>query len=250
MVNAVDVSDGHKVLLWDIDGTLISLGADPLGPFRLALAGKGWLACADLDVNVHGSTDLGICEALLRERRSADDTLPRSHELLREVERVTLGNASVLRGREVLPGALPVLVRAATLGWTNALVTGNSRKRAEAKLDAVGLRSQFDWTLSGFGDESTERSELVMLVGNSAMRRVAGQSDGSQQALAIVVIGDTPLDMRARRLGDGGIGVATGAYSELDLRDAGADLTVASLESGHDAIATFLSGQGGRRPRQ
>lgn len=236
-----------RFLLWDIDGTLISAGPDPMAPFRVALARLGWINGAVLDVEIHGRTDLGICLALLGSERDAEDMLARAHELLRETERTTFDQAQMLLGdRTVLPGVSCVLSAAAALGWVNGLATGNSRKRAELKLDMTGIRSVFDWSVSAFGGNAAVRDDVIRqaqaLVTRSVTRH--GARTLPHQAPTVVIVGDTPIDMAGRRLVDGAIGVATGLYSTRVLQEAGADLVVASLERGYEEVLSFLSKAG------
>ncbi len=107
------------------------------------------------------------------------------------------------------------------------LATGNIREGAALKLDFYSLSHYF--RDGGFGDDAEERSEVVAI----AIERLANllnassTDDGKSE---VYVIGDTPRDVQAAKANDAiAVGVATGRYSEEELRADGADLTLPDL---------------------
>ncbi|MFW6032621.1 MAG: HAD family hydrolase, partial [Phycisphaeraceae bacterium] len=105
------------------------------------------------------------------------------------------------------------------------LLTGNYSRAAPLKLAAAGIDP--DWfTLTAFGDEGDTRPELVQV----ALRKYHQQTGLPADPRRVVVIGDTPRDVDcAKAHGCVAFCVATGSYSEVELRDAGADVVVPDL---------------------
>lgn len=133
----------------------------------------------------------------------------------------------------VLPGVPEVLSRLRRRGQLLGLLTGNLERVAMAKLRHADLAGYFD--TGGFGEESEVRAHLVPVALQKA-GQMAGHEIPPHRA---VVIGDTPFDVEAGRVGGTRtVGVATGPYSEDDLRAAGADLVLPSLE---DAVEKLLA---------
>src|ERR1044071_95546 len=85
-----------------------------------------------------------------------------------------------------IPGAAAVVDALHARGWTQGLVTGNARRCAYVKVKAAGIDAA-RFPFGGFGDEHGDRNELARL----ALSR-AGRS-----AERVVLVGDTPNDIRA-----------------------------------------------------
>jgi phosphoglycolate phosphatase-like HAD superfamily hydrolase len=106
-----------------------------------------------------------------------------------------------------------------------SVLTGSIRPVAEMKLAALGLRDGLDLCIGAYGDDHEDRTQLVHV----ARRRAAGvhgQTATDFSGTSTVIVGDTPLDVSAAlAAGARVVGVATGVYSEGELREAGA-LTV------------------------
>ena len=104
-----------------------------------------------------------------------------------------------------------------------ALLTGNFAGGAEIKLGHFDLWRRF--AFGAFGDDHVNRRDLVpVAVREAASRGVV--------PTAVVVIGDTPLDIDcAHAHGAMAVAVATGHYDEAALARAGADLVVPTLEA-------------------
>ena len=153
-----------RILLWDIDGTLIH--SVRTGGYKLytipvleeIFGTSGRLA----EMRVSGMTDLQIVyEALNDAGISREEILARADVLVarltEEARRVT-GNG--VKFFEVLPGVRETLQAFADHPrYESALVTGNIKPMAYLKMELVGLDHFF--TLPGaFGDESHNRRDL------------------------------------------------------------------------------------------
>ena len=202
-----------RVLLWDIDGTLIRsvrTGAykDYTIPVLEEIFGtSGRLA----DMHVSGMTDLQIVfEALNDAGISQEEILARAEVLVsritEEARRVT-GNGA--RFFELLPGVRETLEALdANPRYQSALVTGNIKPMAELKMELVGLDRFF--TLPGaFGDESHNRRDLP----GSAAERIRKHLQIDLAPEQFIVIGDTPNDIDcAHHFGARAVAVGTGRF--------------------------------------
>ena len=216
----VSEPDGLRILLWDIDGTLIrsartGMFKDYTAPAIESVFGTaGRLA----ELSVSGMTDLQIvAEALRDEGFTPPQIRERLDELraiyMREMERVTGEGQPVFY---VLPGVREALEAAeASPRYLSALLTGNLEPAAHLKMRLVGL-SHFFQLPGAFGDDSHDRRDLPALARERLSRRLGLDLKPSQH----VVVGDTPNDIAcAKHSGARAVAVATGhAYTAADLR--------------------------------
>src|SRR6185312_6709755 len=208
-----------RILLWDIDGTLIR-STRPGGykvytiPVLEEIFGTaGRLA----DMQVSGMTDLQIViEALSDAGVSQDEILTRAEllvsRLTEEARRVT-GNGE--KFFELLPGVRETFEALASHPrYQSALVTGNIKPMAQLKMELVGLDQFF--TLPGaFGDESHNRRDLP----SRAAERIRKHLNLDLAPEQFIVIGDTPNDIDcARHFGARAVAVGTGRiYSAQEI---------------------------------
>ena len=208
-----------RILLWDIDGTLIH--SAKVGGYKLytipvleeIFGTAGRLA----DMHVSGMTDLQIVfEALSETGISQDEILARAEVLVSrltdEARRVT-GNGE--KFFQVLPGVRETLdALAKHPRYESALVTGNIKPMAELKMELVGLDHFF--TLPGaFGDESHNRRDLPA----RAAERIRKHLQMDLAPEQFIVIGDTPNDIDcARHFGARAVALGTGRmFSEAEI---------------------------------
>ena len=200
-----------RILLWDIDGTLIRSAR--VGAFKdytvPVLEGVFGTAGRLPEMSVSGMTDLQIiAEALRDEGFTREQIRERLDDLrvryMQELERVTNKDRELFY---LLPGAREVL--AATRQhprYHNALLTGNIKPAAHLKMRLVGLSDFFDLP-GAFGDESHDRRDLPEL----AAGRINAHLNLDLSPSQFIVIGDTPNDIAcARHFGARAVAVATG----------------------------------------
>jgi len=199
-----------RVILWDIDGTL--LHSRRHGAFRDYMApamSRVFGTAGRLDeMVVSGMTDLQIfVESLSEEGFTAEQVRGRLPELtslfLEGMERMAAEGELFA----ALPGAraaLEALEREAR--YLNSLLTGNVEPAARLKLRLVGLDGFF--RLPGaFGDLSHDRRDLPAVARERISRHLGQDLDPAQ----LIVIGDTPNDIAcARHFGARAVAVATG----------------------------------------
>jgi phosphoglycolate phosphatase-like HAD superfamily hydrolase len=218
-VSASVAASDRRILLWDIDGTLIRstrVGAFKEYTIPVLESVFGTAGCLP-EMQVSGMTDLqivgealrleGITEEHIRERI---DDLRQSY--MEEMKKAT-GNGE--KFFELLPGVREALTAVSDHPkYESALLTGNIEPAAQLKMELMGLTEFF--TLPGaFGDESHNRNDLPAIAAERIQKYLGLELDRSQ----FIVIGDTPNDIAcARHFGARAVGVGTGRlYTAADL---------------------------------
>jgi phosphoglycolate phosphatase len=214
----VTASPRPTVLLWDIDGTLISTA----GAGRRAIVhtferrfGRGDVLSFPFD----GMTDPVIVrQGLQALGMPAEDiekeiapTLQAYVQVLTEV----CAQANDFRVHAGISAALTLT--AGRPGFANGLGTGNIEIGARLKLERVGLFTHFGF--GGYGSDHHDRAELLAV----GAHRGAARLGHPRERCRVVVIGDTPKDIAAARaIGAECIAVATGSFKTPALREQGA----------------------------
>jgi phosphoglycolate phosphatase len=110
---------------------------------------------------------------------------------------------------------------------------------ARLKLEPHSLNRFFSF--GAFGDDHEDRNELLPI----AVRRLREEFGVAVEYEDCIVIGDTPRDIAcAHENGSMALAVATGPYSEDELRDAGAQMVVSDL-SDTSVVCEWLLGNRG-----
>jgi phosphoglycolate phosphatase-like HAD superfamily hydrolase len=226
-----------RLVLWDIDGTLIDsagLGRDAFLEAFERVTG----APAERFVPFAGRTDLEIAHGLLEAAR-----IERPEQLLGDFERALAEamaeRAALVRQRgRALPGAQETLRRLhGEPGVMQSLLTGNIEPNAEVKLAAFGLDELLDLEIGAYGSDHTRRGELVTV----ARRKALELRGVALEPRDVVLVGDTPLDVAAAIEGGArAVGVATGPYDEAELRGAGADAVLSDLTHPPSVVEAVL----------
>lgn len=224
------------VVLFDVDGTLVSTG------------GAGRRAMSDAFAEVHGSPEAmeGIELAGATDRAILRSALSRLDLPLTDARFDAIVRAYLTRledevqrspGYRVHRGVrrlLASLERDAHIGL--GLGTGNVREGAMVKLRRGELSRYFRF--GGFGSDAEARDELLEL----GIRRGAEAMGMSRARVRAVVVGDTPKDVVASRaVGAECLAVASGSASEAELREAGAVRVVSDLTQ--HGVVSFLRGE-------
>lgn len=201
-----------RILLWDIDGTLMrsTLQGGYRKYFAATMERVFGSAGSLAEIVPSGMTDTQIMfEALRGEGFTAAQIFARKETLL-EVFKAEMTRVLAQNGEpyETLAGAREILTATAQdPGFINALLTGNLSVAAEIKLRSVGLWDYFAGAPNAFGEISHERKDLAHEAGRLFNQRFDFEFSPQQ----FIVIGDTPNDIScARAFGAKAVAVATG----------------------------------------
>ena len=215
-----------KVLLFDIDGTLVLTGRAGVRAMNRACEQVFGHSNALDGVAVAGRTDSIILHDALRAiGHEMDEDL---FAQLRDAYVTLLREEILLPGegtKAVLPGVAGLLdaLRARPDVFL-ALLTGNFEEGARIKLEHFDLWRYFK--CGAFGDDAADRNALVPFALDRA--RACGLDAIAPED--VFVVGDTPHDVAcARAVGAVPVGVATGSFSVADLRGSGADIVFPDL---------------------
>lgn len=220
----------RKLVLFDIDGTLLlSQGAGRRA--ILAALADSLPDGAPLDgVRFDGKTDPQIVVELLA---AAGDAAPGEPARIRDVldRYVALLEVELRRPdhrTEVLPGVLALLESLEALpDVALGLLTGNVRRGAWLKLHSARI-DDARFPVGAFGCDDARRPALPAIAASRAENLFGRVPAGAD----VVIIGDTPADVACGAgIGARAIAVATGGYSEADLRETGAHAVFPTLQS-------------------
>jgi phosphoglycolate phosphatase-like HAD superfamily hydrolase len=234
-----DGSMPHRLVLWDIDGTLITTGV--VG--RQALE-RGAADAADLgtvpEVSMGGKTDPQIIAEILAaagvDERRIPELVPRA--LASAEHHLAEWRSRMAAEGQVHPGVRDVLERLdASEGVRQTLLTGNVEPNAFVKVDTFGLAQFFDFAVGAYGSDHADRDDLVPV----ALERVARLRDERYAPAEVWIVGDTANDLRCARAG--GVRcllVATGREGLGPLGDLRPDRLFPDLSDTAAVLATLL----------
>lgn len=228
-----------KLVLFDIDGTLVNTGRAGTDAMTKAFAELYQIADGFAGIRMSGKTDpLILQEALGNHRLSlADGAFDAFHERYIFHLRQTLHERR--RPRRLMPGMPQLLEALATRADVLlGLLTGNVALGAQLKLESFGIWQYF--RLGAYGSDASDRNALVPI----AQRRAGALLGYELAPVQMVVIGDTPRDIHCAQVhGVQAVAVATGSYSREELQEHRPDHcfsdlsdipTVLGVLAGHD----------------
>ena len=201
-----------KLILWDIDGTLITSGGAGERALVAALKAGFGLDGSLTWLDYSGRTDAWIAHEVLRHHG-----LPETPE---NIQLYLDGYLHALATEMPNPRArlhagiitlLETLHRRTDLA--QGLLTGNLERGARIKLDHFAVWHYFEF--GAFADDSPRRNDL----GPHALRRARERHGIEFPPRGVFIIGDTPWDIECGKvIGANTIAVATGNFSVEQLR--------------------------------
>jgi phosphoglycolate phosphatase len=212
-----------RLLLWDIDGTLIASGGAGMRALQRALHATFGIEGSLADIDFAGRTDTWIMREVFR--KFALPVTPENFSRFFEGYATALPAELANPQARVLPGVREILAAAAHDGsFAQGLLTGNMRRGAEVKLAYHGLWDCF--AFGAFADDSEHRNDL----GPHAVRRAQERHGVAFAAEAVWVIGDTVHDIACGKIiGARTLAVGTGGASLDHLRAHAPTAVVADL---------------------
>lgn len=226
----------RRLLLFDIDGTLVLTGGAGKRSMDRAFEEMFGVSEAFAEVSMAGRTDRWLVETALERHgmRATPERLAAFRARYLDLLDAAIGDAGSGR-RGLMPGVTEVLAALRARDDMHlALLTGNYADGARIKLEHFGLWQHFAW--GAFGDDYAEREALA----RAAVAEAAARGITLADPAHAVIIGDTPFDIAcARAAGARVVAVATGHHGLDELRGCAPDLALEDLRD-VDALMAFI----------
>jgi phosphoglycolate phosphatase-like HAD superfamily hydrolase len=227
----------RKIILFDIDGTLLLTGGAGKLAFDRAFSELYAIEGAWQNIHPDGRTDPSLIHELFEKnlgRRPRSEEISRIGEAYTQAMEVSLQEAQHFR---VMPGVVELLaeLEKREMGLLG-LATGNLETTAYLKLERAGLRNYFSF--GGFGSDFSDRLQLTRAAVERGRQKLGGWVDPQD----ILLVGDTAEDVRCgKQLGLTTIAVATGSTSKSSLAALRPDFVVEELTPLDEALLMFGS---------
>ncbi|UCD84254.1 MAG: HAD family hydrolase [Deltaproteobacteria bacterium] len=204
-----------KVVLFDIDGTLILSGGAGNRSLNKAFKKQFGLENAINGIKPDGKTDPAIIREMCRKNLSRDCREKELELLCKQYLHFLRREVPESPGYRIMPGIPELLEQLGSIdNVIVGLATGNLEEGARIKLGRGGLNRYFRF--GGFGSDCEDRVELTKI----AISRSREFADGEPKKQDIYIIGDTPFDIKSSTvLGTKSVAVATGFFSLTQLKE-------------------------------
>jgi phosphoglycolate phosphatase len=226
-----------RLVLFDIDGTLLREGIAPKIAFARALRETYATSGPVGTFRFAGMTDPECVTEIMRQAGVADDVIhQRRDECLRRYVAYLEQEMPNHDGARLYPGVRELLERLNKLDEVLVgLLTGNVLRGAQLKLRRWNLEPYFRF--GAFGDDHEDRAVLAAI----ALDKARALSGRSYTGAETTVIGDTPKDVScARAIGARAVVVATGLVSRGELAACTPDALLDSFENHEAALRAIF----------
>jgi phosphoglycolate phosphatase len=224
-----------RLVLFDIDGMLLHTGGVGIKAFAQAFNSEFGIAEGTARMKFAGRTDISLVrEVFVRERveASAQNFERFFAAYLSWLQKLIVAcQGGACRGVLEFHESLLALPEPPLTG----LLTGNIKEGARVKLQRFDLWDKFPF--GAFADDHEERDQIAV----AALRRGSQHIGRELRGEEVLVIGDTPLDIRCgRAIGAKVLAVATGGATLEELVPHNPDWAVPDLT--HLSAAQVLNG--------
>jgi phosphoglycolate phosphatase-like HAD superfamily hydrolase len=213
-----------RLVLFDVDGTLIHTGGAGVKAFAQALTTEFGVADGTHLVKFGGRTDFSLVRELFALRQIEPSA--RNFERFFAAYLVWLEKLMLECAGGACPGVLEFYRALAARAEPPlfGLLTGNIRRGAQIKLQRYQLWDKFPF--GGFADDHEDRNQIAAIARRRGSERLGRPLHDGE----VLVIGDTPLDIRCgRAIGAKVLAVATGRFSVPQLQEHHPDWAVEDL---------------------
>jgi phosphoglycolate phosphatase len=213
-----------RLVLFDIDGTLLHTNAVGIRAFDKSLESEFNVSNGTAGLKFAGRTDTGLLRELFG--KHGIEASKKNFQRFFECYTKWLEQMLTECGGEVCPGAWDLIREMQAMPQPPALglLTGNIRLGAEIKLRHFKLWEIF--ATGAFADDHEDRNQIAAIALQRGSQLLGENLRGDQT----VVIGDTPLDVACgRSIGAKVLAVATGISPLAELQALKPDWAVADL---------------------
>ena len=218
-----------RLILFDIDGTLITAGGAGTRSLDRAFNALFGINDAFKYITMSGKTDIQIIKEGLRlhEFTAVDGNVEKMTGMYLSFLREEVNNP----WKKMKPGIAELLAILKCRTKPLGLLTGNLEEGAGIKLAPFRLNEYF---IDGaFGSDNEERDELLPIAIEKFSRKGFAYTPAE-----CIVVGDTPRDVRCAKIhGAFSVAVATGPYSKEELLRTDADIVLDSFEDAEKCAA-------------
>ncbi len=214
-----------RLILFDIDGTLVNTGHAGTRAFARTFATEFDLHHGSERMKFAGRTDVSLVREFFRIHGLDESPVHFRQFFDRYVFWLDHILAQTTNGH-ACPGIYDLIrqLQSRQAAPALGLLTGNIQLGAEIKLRHFDLWSHFEF--GGFADDHEDRNHIAM----AALQRGRRVMGANLQPQEIIVVGDTPHDVRCGKfIGAKTLAVATGGSSLEELRACAPDWAVADL---------------------
>jgi phosphoglycolate phosphatase len=213
-----------KLILFDIDGTLIDTGGAGAHSWAWAFERQFDTKIDIAEHSTAGMTDPAIGRATFKEVMEREPTSAELTRLMASYQAVLPDYVASSKDYRVLDGVQSLLEELTDAGIALGLTTGGLEAVAHAKLGRGQLNHFF--LVGGYGSDSEDRVALTRAAVERGERLLGHALDLAE----VFVVGDTPLDIAAAKgVGAVSVGVASGRYDVAELEAVDPDHVLASL---------------------
>jgi phosphoglycolate phosphatase len=217
-----------SVLVFDLDGTLVSSADDLVATTNAVLTASGFSPAPDDQLRPmagHGAKALLKCG--LEENGiawSEDMIAPMFRQFLEHYE-VHMADTT-----RPFPGAVVALERLRSAGWLTAVCTNKSERLTHGLLERLDIARLFDAVVGG-DTYPVSKPDAQPVLG--AIANAGGTTDGA------LMIGDTATDINAARAARIPVVAVDFGYTPVPVRELGPDLVISHFDELEMAIRTL-----------